>query len=197
MVRRSPLGDALGNQRMFFNVEMAVARYSGQTAPHNRGSKRDSTTHHNTRDEEHDKRNTRRRPAAPNRASDERQGVREGARATARRTGEAAAVGRAQRAQGADRVRRPRRCRERRHDQSDHRTRQSAGLPRRRAAGTDRARKEPDVRAALPAALSGRRRGRDLRSQLVQPRRRRARDGFYRRSARAEVPADGAGCSRG
>jgi high affinity sulfate transporter 1 len=27
MVRRSSLGDALGNQRMFFNVEMAVARY--------------------------------------------------------------------------------------------------------------------------------------------------------------------------
>jgi SulP family sulfate permease len=27
MVRRSPLGEALGDQRMFFNVEMAVARY--------------------------------------------------------------------------------------------------------------------------------------------------------------------------
>ncbi len=27
MVRRSPLGEALGNERMFFNVEMAVAKY--------------------------------------------------------------------------------------------------------------------------------------------------------------------------
>ena len=27
MVRRSPLGEALGDERMFFNVEVAVARY--------------------------------------------------------------------------------------------------------------------------------------------------------------------------
>ena len=27
MVRRAPLGEALGNERMLFNVEVAVARY--------------------------------------------------------------------------------------------------------------------------------------------------------------------------
>ena len=42
----------------------------------------------------------------------------------------------------------------------------------------DRAREVPDVRAALPAAFSGGRRGRDLRPQLVQPRRRERVMGF-------------------
>ena len=42
----------------------------------------------------------------------------------------------------------------------------------------DRSREEPDVRAALPAAPAGGRRGGDLRSQLVQPRGRRAGDGL-------------------
>ena len=36
MVRRSPLGDVLGDQRMFFNVEMAVARYLADRANHSR-----------------------------------------------------------------------------------------------------------------------------------------------------------------
>ncbi len=36
MVRRSPLGDALGDQRMFFNVEMAVARYLADRPAHPR-----------------------------------------------------------------------------------------------------------------------------------------------------------------
>ena len=42
-----------------------------------------------------------------------------------------------------------------------------------------------DVCPALHAALSGRGRGRDLRPQLVQPRGRRARDGFLHRGAGA------------
>ena len=36
MVRRSPLGDALGDQRMFFNVEVAVARYLADRTQHSR-----------------------------------------------------------------------------------------------------------------------------------------------------------------
>ena len=40
-----------------------------------------------------------------------------------------------------------------------------------------------DVHPALPAAPAGGRRGRDLRPQLVQPRRRRARDGLLHRGA--------------
>ena len=40
-----------------------------------------------------------------------------------------------------------------------------------------------DVRAALPAASARRRRDRDLRPQLVQPRRRRAGDGLLHRGA--------------
>ena len=43
--------------------------------------------------------------------------------------------------------------------------------------------KTPDVHPALPAAPAGGRRGRDLRSQLVQPRRRRAGDGLLHRGA--------------
>ena len=42
----------------------------------------------------------------------------------------------------------------------------------------DRAREDADVHAALHSASAGGRRGRDLRPQLVQPRRRRARDGL-------------------
>ena len=43
--------------------------------------------------------------------------------------------------------------------------------------------KSPDVHPALPAAPAGGRRGRDLRPQLVQPRRRRAGDGLLHRGA--------------
>jgi anti-anti-sigma regulatory factor len=32
MVRRCPLGEALGNDRMFFNMDMAVARYLADQA---------------------------------------------------------------------------------------------------------------------------------------------------------------------
>ena len=41
------------------------------------------------------------------------------------------------------------------------------------------ARAQPDVRAALSTASAGGRRNRDLRSQLVQPRRRGTRHGFH------------------
>ncbi len=46
------------------------------------------------------------------------------------------------------------------------------------------ARAQPDVRAALPAASARGRRNRDLRSQLVQPRRRGTRHGFHRDGGR-------------
>ena len=47
----------------------------------------------------------------------------------------------------------------------------------------DRAREDPDVRAALHGAHARRGRDRPVRSQLVQPRRRRARDGLLHRRA--------------
>src|SRR5262249_12719142 len=43
--------------------------------------------------------------------------------------------------------------------------------------------KDANVHAALRPAISGRGRDRDLRSQLVQPRRRRIRDGILQRGA--------------
>ena len=125
------------------------------------------------------------------------QGVRQGARATARRARQAAAVGGAQGAEGLRRVRRPRRRRQGRHDQGDHRAREPARVPRRGAARADRAREEPDVHAALHAALAGRRRDRDLRPQLVQPRRRRAGHGVLQRGGRRKVPASSCRWSSG
>ena len=71
-----------------------------------------------------------------------------------------------------------RRRRQGRHDPRDHRAGQPARVPRRRAAGAVGPREEPGLHAALPAALPGGGRGRHLRSQLVQPRRRRARHGL-------------------
>jgi anti-anti-sigma regulatory factor len=59
------------------------------------------------------------------------------------------------RAEGLHRVRGPRRRRQGRHDQGDHRTREPARVSRRRPARADRAREVPDVRAALPAASAG------------------------------------------
>ena len=65
-----------------------------------------------------------------------------------------------------------------------HRAGQPARVPRRRAARADRAREVADVHPALHPALPGRRRGRDLRPQLVQPRRRRAGDGLLHARSR-------------
>ena len=84
-------------------------------------------------------------------------------------------------AQGPARDRRVRGARRRgqgRHDQGDHRARQPARVPAGRAARAVGPREDADVHAALHAALPGGRRDRDLRPQLVQPRRRRARDGL-------------------
>ena len=75
-----------------------------------------------------------------------------------------------------------------RHDQGDHRAGQPPRVPRRRAARTDRAREVADVRPALHPALPGGRRGRHLRPQLVQPRRRRAGHGLLHRRADQAVP---------
>ena len=67
--------------------------------------------------------------------------------------------------------------------------RQPARLPRRRPARTDRAGEVADVHSALRAAPARRRRGRHLRPQLVQPRRRRACDGLLHRRAGRRLPA--------
>ena len=48
--------------------------------------------------------------------------------------------------------------------------------------------KTPDVHAALHRALPGRRRDRDLRPQLVQPRRRRVRHGLLHARAAQALP---------
>ncbi len=106
----------------------------------------------------------------------------------AHRAREAAGVGEARRAQGLHRLRGPRHGRQGRDDQGDHRAREPAHLPRRGAARALGPGKVADVLPALHAAPAGRGRGRDLRPQLLQPRRRRARDGLLRREDREEVP---------
>ena len=111
------------------------------------------------------------------------QGLRQGAREAARRAGQAAGVGEGKGAQDLRRVRGPRRRRQGRHDQGDHRAGESARVSRGGAAGADRAREDADVPPALPPPLPGGGRGRDLRPQLVQPRRRRAGDGLLHRGA--------------
>ena len=77
--------------------------------------------------------------------------------------GQAAGVGQAQGAQGVHRLRGPRRRRQGRHDQGDHRAGEPAGVSRRCAHCAHRAREVPDVPTALSAAHAGCRRGRDLR----------------------------------
>ena len=67
---------------------------------------------------------------------------------------------------------------QRRRDQAHHPAPQSARLPRRRIARPQRARADAMVFPALRGAPAGRRRNRAVRSQLVQPCRRRARDGL-------------------
>ena len=81
-------------------------------------------------------------------------------------------------AEGLHPVRGPRRRGQGRRDQGHHRAGQPARVSRRRAAGADRAREIADVHPALHAASAGGGRDRDLRPQLVQPRRRRAGMGF-------------------
>ena len=84
----------------------------------------------------------------------------------------------AEEAQGHRPVRGPRRRRQGRHHQGAHRKGEPAGVPCRGPARAVRPAKIPAVHAALYRAISGRRRDRDLRPQLVQPRRRRICDGL-------------------
>ncbi len=63
-------------------------------------------------------------------------------------------------------------------------------VPARRPAGPVGPREDADVLAALHAALPGRRRSRDLRPQLVQPRRRGARDGLLLRQGVPALPGE-------
>ena len=86
------------------------------------------------------------------------------------------------------RLRGPRRRRQGGHDPRPHRARQPARVPGRRAPGAVRPREVAGLHAALPAALSGCRRGGHLRSELVQPRRRRVRDGLLLAKGARTVP---------
>ena len=96
----------------------------------------------------------------------------------AMRVGQAPGVGAQKQAEARSPVRGARRSWQRRGDQADHATPQSAGLPGRRADRAHRARAHAMVLPALRRAPAGRRRDRALRPQLVQPRRRRARHGL-------------------
>ena len=119
------------------------------------------------------------------------QRLRQGAPQAPCRAGEAATLGAAQGPESLHPVRGARRCRQGRNDQGHHRTGQPACLSRRGAAGAQRPREEPDVHPALPAAPAGGRRSGHLRSQLVQPRRRRARHGLLHARADRRVPEGG------
>ena len=185
VVERSTLGETLGRERMFLNVQAAVERFQQREHRDEASTTRREEGATGQGEGEGTRSAPGRSAAGAGHGEAEAQGLRQGAREAARRARQAAGVGRAQGAQGLHRLRGPRRRRQGRHDQGDHRAREPARLPRRRAAGADRAREEPDVRAALPAAPAGGRRDRDLRPQLVQPRRRRARDGLLHRGAGA------------
>ena len=115
---------------------------------------------------------------------DEAQGVRARTREAAGWAGRDAGVGQGHGGQGLHRVRRTRHGRQGGDDQADRRAGEPPRVPRRRPAGADRAREVTDVHPALHPALPRRRRGRDLRPQLVQPRRGRAGHGLLRRGAR-------------
>ena len=92
-------------------------------------------------------------------------------------------------AQGRDPVRGPRRGRQGRRHQAHHAAAEPARVPRGRAAGAQRPRAHAVVLPALRRAPAGGRRDRAVRPQLVQPRRRRARDGLlHRRGVRGVLP---------
>ena len=95
--------------------------------------------------------------------------------------GEAQGIARHHRVRGA-------RCRRQgRHHQGDHRAGEPARISRCCAAGAFRSGKDADVFPALHPAFSRRRRGHHLRSQLVQPRRRRVRDGVLHRGGASAI----------
>ena len=113
----------------------------------------------------------------------------QGAVPPAGRAGQAAGLGAGTEAQGRGDLRGARRGRQGRRHQAHHAAAQSARLPRRRAAGAERARAHAVVFPALRRPPAGRRRDRAVRPQLVQPRRRRARDGLlHAPSSRGVLP---------
>ena len=117
------------------------------------------------------------------------QGLRKGARQAAGRALPPAGLGQGDRRAHHHRARGPRRRRQGRADQGDDRTREPARLSRVSPCRRRRtAQKTADVHAALHRALSGGRRDRDLRPQLVQPRRRRARHGLLHARAASALP---------
>ena len=115
---------------------------------------------------------------------------------------EAAGLGGRHAAKGSDPVRRTRCRRQGRRHQAHQSETQSARVPRGGAAGAQRSRAHAVVLPALRAALSGGRRNRSVRPQLVQPCGRRARDGVLHaprstRSSSARCPSSSAcSCAR-
>ena len=112
--------------------------------------------------------------------------------APARRTGRAAGMGQEDRRQGHRGLRGPRRGGQGRRDQGAHRARQPARVPRGSAARADRAREDAVVHAALHHPVSGGRRDRDIRPQLLQPGARESRHGLHRGKAGEALSRAGA-----
>ncbi len=75
-----------------------------------------------------------------------------------------------------------------RHDQTPDREGQPSRLPGRRAAGAFGPAEDPALHATLHRAAARRRRGADLRPELVQPPRRRAGDGLLQRRGGDALP---------
>ena len=93
-------------------------------------------------------------------------------------------------------VRGPRHRRQGRRHRGHRRHAEPAPVPRRGAGQAQRARAHAVVLPALRAAPAGGRRDRAVRPQLVQPRRRRARDGLLHRRAGRGLPDSRRRCSR-
>ena len=117
------------------------------------------------------------------------QGIRQAAAQAAGRVVSSANLGESQGPARHRPVRGTGRRRQGRHHQGHHGARQPTRVPDRGPAGAVRPREVADVHAALHAALPQRRRGRALRSQLVQPGRGRAGDGLLLEGAARAVPA--------
>ena len=117
-------------------------------------------------------------PRAGRQAQPQARGLRGQAARAAREARRAAGMGAARGQEDLHRVRGTGRRRQRRRHQGHHRQGESARIPRGRTPRTDRAREIANVHSAILAAPAGRRRDRDLRPQLVQSRRGRARHGL-------------------
>ena len=114
-------------------------------------------------------------------------------------TAQGAELGQGKRREDRRPVRGPRRRRQGRHDQALHGASQPARRARRGAGEAERARAHAMVLPALHQAPALRRRDRVLRPLLVQPRRRRARDGLLQaqRISRVHAPVSGARADAG